>query len=58
MGESVGDFISVVFSLLGNLVICVYASNYFLILPMLIVAYLSNKLRIYYMKTQRDCVRF
>ncbi len=53
IGYSVGGFVVSFFGLLGTLVICVYASTYLIILPMLVVTYFSNRFRIYYMKTQR-----
>jgi ATP-binding cassette subfamily C (CFTR/MRP) protein 1 len=53
IGYSVGNFVVSLFGLLGTLVICIYASTYLVILPMIIVGYLSNRFRVYYMKTQR-----
>ena len=53
IGYSVGNFVVSLFSLLGTLVICVYASTWLLLLPMAIVAYISNRFRLYYMNTQR-----
>lgn len=57
IGYSVGNFVVSIFSLAGTLVICVYASTYLILLPMVAVGYMSNRFRVYYMKTQRECVR-
>jgi ATP-binding cassette subfamily C (CFTR/MRP) protein 1 len=53
IGYAVGNFYVSLFSLLGNLIICLYASTYLMLIPMIIVTYISNRLRQYYMKTQR-----
>lgn len=41
------------FQILSTLSICIYASTVFAIIPMIIVGYLSVRLRRYYLKTQR-----
>jgi len=41
------------FQILSTFAICIYASSIFAIIPMLIVGYLSIRLRRYYLKTQR-----
>jgi ABC-type multidrug transport system fused ATPase/permease subunit len=46
------------FQLIGSLAICVYTTTPIIILPIIIIGYLSNKLRQYYLKTQREVVRF
>lgn len=46
------------FSFLGALAICIYTTTPFAIIPILIVAYLANLLRKYYLKTQREVARF
>ena len=53
IGYAVGSFIACFFGLLGTLIICVYGSTYLIILPMILVLYLSNRIRVYYMNTQR-----
>ena len=53
IGYCVGSFLVSMFGLVGTLVICVYASSYLIIIPMIVVAYVSNRLRVFYMKTQR-----
>ena len=42
----------------GSLVICVYTTTPFIIIPMVVIGYLANMLRKYYLKTQREVVRF
>ena len=46
------------FQLLGALAICIYTTTPFAIIPMIIVGYLANKLRKYYLKTSREATRF
>ena len=53
IGYGLGQFLTNLFSLIGTLSICIYASTPFVIIPMIIVGYLCNRLRGYYMSTQR-----
>lgn len=46
------------FQLFGALAICIYTTTPFAIIPMIIVGYLTNKLRKYYLKTSREATRF
>lgn len=57
IGYAVGNFLTYLFSLIGTLSICIYGSTPFMIIPTVIVIYLCNKLREYYMKTQREILR-
>lgn len=51
-----GCFVNV-FQLLGNLVICVYASTPIILAPMAVFIACCFYLKAYYMRTQRECVR-
>ena len=51
-------FLVCVFQMTGSLVICVYTTTPFIIIPMVVIGYLANMLRKYYLKTQREVVRF
>lgn len=53
IGYAIGNFLTNLFSLIGTLSICIYASSPWMILPATLVMFLCNKLRDYYMKTQR-----
>lgn len=46
------------FELVSVLIICVYASSALALVPMAIVGYLSNQVRRYYMRAQRELTRF
>lgn len=46
------------FELLGTLAICVYATTPIALVPMVIVGYLANRVRKYYLKTQREVCRY
>ena len=51
-------FLVCVCQMTGSLVICVYTTTPFIIIPIFIIGYLANMLRKYYLKTQREVVRF
>ena len=53
IGYAMGNFLTNLFSLLGTLSICIYGSTPYMIIPTVIVIFLCNQLRKYYMKTQR-----
>jgi len=53
VGFAIGNLLVCIFSLLGTLTICIYGSTPLVLIPMVIVAYFSHKVRAYYMKTQR-----
>ena len=53
IGPSLASFLVDAFSLFGNLFICIYASTYLTIIPIIFVGYFVMRLRRYYMKTQR-----
>ena len=58
INEYIGWFLACLFETLGILFICCYAASPLAIIPMIIVGFFSNKLRVYYMKTQREVARF
>jgi ATP-binding cassette, subfamily C (CFTR/MRP), member 1 len=51
-------FLTNTFDLLGAFAICVYATSPFILIPIIVLAYLANLLRRYFMKTQREVTRF
>ena len=57
IGYAIGSFLTNLFSLTGTLSICIYGSSPYMIIPAVIVIFLCNKLRQYYMKTQREVIR-
>jgi hypothetical protein len=44
--------------LIGSLAIVVYATTPFMLIPIVVIGLLANQLREYYLKTQREVVRF
>ncbi len=52
-----GGFLVDLFSMMGSLVICVYSSTPFIILPILFIGFVCKKLNNYYLAPQRECVR-
>lgn len=57
LGYGIGNFLTNLFSLTGTLSICVYGSSPWMIVPAVIVMLLCNRLRQYYMRTQREVIR-
>lgn len=57
VGYEFGGFLTDLFMLLGNLVICVYASTPFVLVPIAVSLLICRRLQIYLMKSQRECVR-
>lgn len=57
IGYALGNCLTNLFSLIGTLSICIYGSTPFMIIPCVIIIFLCNKLRGYYMKTQREVIR-
>lgn len=57
VGYAVGWLLMTVFSLLSNLVICLYASTPLVLLPIAVIGYLCYRLQKYYLKSQRECIR-
>jgi ABC-type multidrug transport system fused ATPase/permease subunit len=57
IGFSVGSLLVNLFLLIGNLSICVYASTPFILIPVALFLLICNKLKTYYMNSQRECVR-
>ena len=47
-----------VFDVIGTLAICVYSTSLLTLIPIVIVLYLANLMRKYYMKTQREVARY
>ena len=58
IGFAIGTFLVNFFGLLSTLTICVYSSTPWVLVPISIVLYFSNRLRNYYMKTQREVGRY
>lgn len=62
LDEAIVDTISYVlisgFEMLSTLFVCIYASSPLAIIPMLIVGFVSQRVRKYYIKTQREVARF
>jgi ABC-type multidrug transport system fused ATPase/permease subunit len=52
IGIKVGNVLVTTFRLAGNLVICVYGSSPWIIIPIFIVGFLAHRVRTYYMKSQ------
>jgi ABC-type multidrug transport system fused ATPase/permease subunit len=46
-----------VFGLTGNLIICVYASTPYVLIPIVVFLVICYRAQCYYMKTKRECVR-
>ena len=57
VGYAVGWLLMTVFSLLSNLVICLYASTPLVLIPIVIIGYFCYRLQKYYLKSQRECIR-
>ena len=57
IGDLVGYFVNCIFELLGTLIICMYASSPLAVVPMIVVGIAANKLRVFFMKTQRQVAR-
>jgi ATP-binding cassette, subfamily C (CFTR/MRP), member 1 len=53
IGNSLTYFLNNSFTLIGTIIVCVYGSTLLMVVPVLIVMHLCNRLRIYYMQTQR-----
>lgn len=60
--EDISDAMSWViiafFELLSTLTICIYASSVLAVIPMIIVGFISNEVRKYYMKAEREVARY
>lgn len=52
IGFKIGNVLVGLFSLLGNLVICVYGSTPYVLIFIVLVAFFAYRMRRYYMKTQ------
>jgi ABC-type multidrug transport system fused ATPase/permease subunit len=57
IGFAIGSVLVNFFSLLSTLTICIYSSTPLIFIPIVIVMFLSNKIRVYYLKTQREVSR-
>jgi ATP-binding cassette, subfamily C (CFTR/MRP), member 1 len=53
IGFSIGNLLVCFFNLLSTLTICIYGSTILIIIPIVIVLLISNRVRLFYMKTQR-----
>lgn len=51
-------FLICFFNLLGGWIICLYTTSPVALIPMIVALFLSNKVRNYYLKTQREVCRF
>lgn len=57
IGYALGQFLTNLFSLLGTLSICLYASTPYVLIPIVLIAFFCTKLRNYYMTTNREVIR-
>lgn len=57
IGFAIGNVLVNFFSLLSTLTICIYGSTPFILIPIAFVIFLSNLVRNFYMKTQREVAR-
>lgn len=57
IGFAIGNMLVTFFSLLSTLTICIYGSTPFILIPIAIVVFISNMIRNFYMKTQREVSR-
>ena len=57
IGNALGNFLTNLFSLIGTITICIYGSTPSMATPTILVIFLCNRLRQYYMKTQREVLR-
>ena len=57
IGYAVGSLLVCIFCLLQTLVLCIYSSSPYIIIPIIIVLFLTQKIRSFYMKTQREVSR-
>lgn len=58
IGFKIGNVIVDFFLLLGSLTVCIYSSTPWILVPIVIVAYIAHRFRKYYMKTQIEVARF
>jgi len=58
IGFKIGNVLVSSFSLLGNLVICVYGSTPFILIFIALVGFFAYRMRKYYMRTQIEVSRF
>jgi len=54
----VGNILVNIFLLLGDVAICIYGSTPFVLIPIVLVGYLSHKVRKYFMKSQIEVARY
>ena len=57
ISSNLSGFLINLFQLGGSLAICIYSSSIYMILPAIVILFVCNKLRKYYMKTQREVIR-
>jgi ABC-type multidrug transport system fused ATPase/permease subunit len=57
MGDIFGRTLYLMFTLLANLAICVYASTPWILIPVFLFLLMCYSLKNYYMNTQRECIR-
>lgn len=57
IGFAIGNVLVCFYSLLSTLTICIYASTPLIVIPIMIIGVLSNKIRLFYLKTQREVSR-
>jgi len=48
----IGNLLADFFRMFGDIAICVYGSTPFVLIPLLIISYISNRIKRYYMKSQ------
>ena len=58
IGFKVGNVLLSFFRLFGDLAVCVYSSTPFMLIPILLVMFLCQRVRIFYMKSQIEVARY
>ena len=53
IGFAVGSLLVCLFCLIQTLILCIYSSTLYIIIPIIIVLFITQKIRSFYMKTQR-----
>ena len=53
IGYAIGWTLRCFFSLFSNLIICIYASTPFVLIPIILITFVCFRLQKYYLKTQR-----
>lgn len=57
IGFTVGNTLVTFFSMLASLIMCIYASKPYVLIPIVFVSFGCARFLQYYLKSQRECVR-